>query len=106
MMNANQFVENWRKEKDILVATFTNPDSGTAAAQILTGLDLTKEQEAGVARFVNEVLTDTFYTLLLGLDGAARIGGAQEQFFILTNSGEPVASPGELEAAAWDHFHG
>lgn len=105
-MNADQFVAAWRNEKELLLTTFTDAASGAAAAQILTSLGLTKEQEAGVVGFLDEVLNDTFYNLLLGLDGATSIGGVQEQFRILTNAGESVSSPGELEAAAWTRFHG
>ena len=52
------------------------------------------------------MLTDVFYTLLLGLDGAASLGGVQAAYRILTAEGlEVSAGDGELEAEAWKQFH-
>ncbi|MFN7590371.1 MAG: hypothetical protein ACK501_05890 [Planctomycetota bacterium] len=105
-MNADEFVSRWHREKDSLLSEFTNPSSGAAAAVLIAGLGLSSEQAAGVARAMDMAISDTMYTLLLGLDGAAGIGGVQESFRIRTEQGASVAEPGELEAAAWRHFHG
>ncbi len=54
---------------------------------------------------VDVILTDTFYTLLLGLDGSASIGDSQEAYRILDEQGELVSDCGDLEAEAYEHFH-
>lgn len=105
-MNADEFVSKWRREKDALLSQFTNPSSGSAVATLIAGLGLSKEQEAGVTQVIDAALTDTIYTLLLGLDGAASIGGVQEPFGVVTEKGALNSRPGELESAAWRHFHG
>ncbi|CUR47581.1 hypothetical protein BN2364_3140 [Alloalcanivorax xenomutans] len=51
-------------------------------------------------------LTDVFYTLLLGLDGSAGIGGIQEAYTIRDEQGNTLSGNGELEAAAYEQFHG
>jgi len=106
VVNADEFVSRWRREKDTLLSLFTDASSGASVARLIAGLGLSAEQEAGVAQAMDAVIADTMYTLLLGLDGAAGLGGVQESFRICTEKGSPVAEPGELEAAAWRHFHG
>jgi hypothetical protein len=53
---------------------------------------------------VDGVLTDAFYTLLLGLDGSASIGGVQQCYDLRDESGDKITGDGELEAAAFTHF--
>ncbi|KWT68142.1 hypothetical protein APV28_3336 [Comamonas testosteroni] len=45
------------------------------------------------------------YTLLLGLDGAASIGGEQQTYTLHDEDGNLISDGGELEAAAWEAFH-
>ena len=103
-MNANDFVSAWRSEKDALLAVFTDPASGSATARLFSELQLNSTQQNSLAAALNAALTDTFYTLLLGLDGAAQIGGVQQQFHISNPDGTLVAKPGEIEASAWEQF--
>ena len=49
-------------------------------------------------------LTDMCYTILLGLDGEANIGGTQEMYKIYDESGSELTG-GEIEAYAWEYFH-
>jgi hypothetical protein len=46
------------------------------------------------------------YTLLLGLDGEANIGGIQQPYIIHDETGAVIAMPGEIEAAASNLFPG
>jgi len=55
---------------------------------------------------VGDILTDTFYTLLLGLDGEASIGGVQSSYKIHDKNGNEISSAGDIEAEAWEQFHG
>lgn len=51
------------------------------------------------------MLTDSFYTLLLALDGAASSGGRQEMFDLRAEDGTPITGSGKLEALAYERFH-
>ena len=53
---------------------------------------------------VDGVLTDAWYTLLLALDGAASLGGVQQEYDLRDETGAKISGDGELEAAAYDHF--
>ena len=58
-------------------------------------------------RVIDAALTDTMYGLLLGLDGEASIGSDQRTYRIFDEENERfIASPGEIEAAAYECFHG
>ncbi len=52
-------------------------------------------------------LTDTFYTILLGLDGSASLGGIQQSYHIRDERGDVVCTgDGAIEGLAYTHFHG
>jgi len=104
-MNANDFVAAWRRERDELLSIFTGPASQSETARLFGELQLSPDQQAKLVEALGSALTDTFYTLLMGIDGAANIGGVQEQFQLSTSDGTLVAKPGGLEVAAYEHFH-
>lgn len=104
-MNADDFVAAWRRERDELLSIFTDPASQSETARLFAELKLNPDQQAKLVMALGAALTDTFYTLLMGIDGAASVGGIQEQFRLSTSDGTLVANPGELEVAAYEHFH-
>jgi hypothetical protein len=105
-MNAEQFVACWRREKDILLKMFTDPIAGSAVAQKIASLNLTSDQKTILKDIVDDILIDTLYTLLLGLDGEANIGGMQVEYTILDEENNVISECGEIEAEAWTQFHG
>lgn len=54
---------------------------------------------------LDNTLTDVFYTLLLGLDGCAQIGGEQQTFQIRDEARNLISQDGDLEAEAYEQFH-
>jgi len=103
-MDAKTFVKHWKEEKESLVREYLNHNSESEVALKIKEMELSSEQLVQLRDIVDEILSDTFYTLLLGLDGAASIGGLQEEFIIYDEEGSLVASGGELEAEAYEHF--
>jgi len=104
-MDANDFVAAWRREREELLATFLNPASQSATARLFAELNLSPDHQDKLVIALRSALTDTLYTMLMGIDGAANVGGIQEQFLLSTSNGVLVAKPGELEAAAYRCFH-
>ncbi|WP_181858425.1 hypothetical protein [Winogradskyella arenosi] len=47
-------------------------------------------------------MTDVFYTILLGLDGCASIGGIQETYELKDENGNQLN--GEIEGYAYEYF--
>lgn len=104
-MNVNDFVVAWCQERDKLLSIFTDASSQSETARLFGELQLNPEQQDKLVLALKSALTDTFYTLLIGLDGAANIGGIQEQFHLSTSDGNLIAKPGELEVAAYKSFY-
>ena len=69
-------------------------------------MSLTLEQQQILGLVLDSVLTDTLYALLLGLDGAANIGGVQELYKISDENGNSISDNGSIEGEAYDAFHG
>lgn len=101
-MNAREFASRWKREKDAYLA-LVRGGGGLAAKQFLA-LGLSVEQQAQLWVALDSALTDVFYTLLLGLDGCAQLGGVQETFRIYDEAGNLISDCGELEAAAYEQF--
>jgi hypothetical protein len=103
-MNANEFARVCRTEKDSLVRSYFDDASETAVAAEIRSLSLTDIQVATLRNIIDGALTDAYYTLLLALDGAASLGGVQQQFDLRGEAGAKISGDGELEAAAFEHF--
>lgn len=100
-----EFARLWRNERDRLLSDCLDAGSRTAVATAIRALGLTPAQVTGLRHVLNLALTDTMYTLLLGLDGAAAIGGRQETYRLFAEGGEQLSGNGQLEGAAWEVFH-
>lgn len=100
------FVRLWHDEKANLLATFLNEGSGCAVATLIRATGLSPAQTASLSAVLDGVIADTMYTLLLGLDGSGSVGGRQESYRLLDETGAQLAGDGRLEAAAWQVFHG
>ena len=105
-MKAKEFVARWKAEKENLLSTYTKDSEDTHASAVIKSMDLSEEQKEKMREVIDTILTDTFYGLLLGLDGEAQIGGVQETFKIHDSEGNLISECGELEAEAWEQFHG
>ncbi|MGP2656047.1 hypothetical protein ACOJTA_03310 [Malaciobacter sp. WC5094] len=105
-MNVKEFVNCWKKEKDNCLKIYTNDvNNDSLVASKISKMNLNLEQKLVLNEVLNDILNDTFYTFLLGLDGAASIGGQmQEAFKIYDEKGNLVAGIGELEIEAYEQF--
>ena len=105
-MNASEFVANWKRTKDELLETFIDNESESDVVTKIASMRLMPEQSNIMRSVLDSVLTDAFYTLLLGFDGTASIGGIQQPYQIRDESGNLISECGDLEAEAWEQFHG
>lgn len=103
-MTARQFVAAWKREKKNLVKEFSGATSSTLVATRIRNLNLSGAQRKQVVEIIDAVLTDAFYTLLLGLDGSASIGGVQQAYKIYGEDGKLISDGGEIEAEAAEAF--
>lgn len=102
-MDADTFVANWYAEKEQLLAAAWTP--GTASAARIASMALSPGQAQALRDMLDAFVSDAMYTLLLGLDGSAALGGDQRHYTLLDEDGSVVAEEGDLEAAAYAWFH-
>lgn len=69
-------------------------------------MNLNEVQVEQLKNIISNLLTDTFYTILLGLDGSASIGGSQQSFKIYDEEEQLISESGDLESYAYEYFHG
>lgn len=82
-MNVKEFVNCWKKEKENCLKTYTNNvNNNSLVASKISKMNLNLEQKLVLNEVLNDILNDTFYTFLLGLDGATSIGGRMQESFI------------------------
>lgn len=102
-MTAKEFVENFKLEKDSLLKEFTNIESHTEVQNLIQSMKLNEEQSKILKQILSSTLRDTFYTILLGLDGCSAIGKSQELYEIKDENGNLIS--GEIEGYAYKYFH-
>ena len=71
----------------------------------IKAMDLSAKELKALRAVLDGVLTDAFYTVLLALDGAASLGGKQVTYSLRDEDGNELTG-GEIEASAWERFHG
>ncbi len=102
-MNTEELVKAFYIEKQDFLKEYLSDNPETEVGQLIKSLNLTKEQSVIMERVLNSALTDVFYTILLGLDGCASIGGIQEMYELKDENGNQLS--GEIEGYAYEYFH-
>ena len=69
-MTPREFVDCFSREKEALLRTYLNR-SGTSVASKIAQLQLEPDKLKLLSQILDGVLTDAFYTVLLGLEGRA-----------------------------------
>jgi hypothetical protein len=105
-MTPEHLVALFKAEKESLLDMYVSRDAQTAVSKRIEGLNLSPEQGEQMKEILSEVLTDAFYTILLGLDGCAQIGGKQIEYQLTDEEGNQLTGAGRIEALAWEAFHG
>ena len=101
-----EFVQACKEERDALMALYADQSSTTAVRAHLDAAQLTPSQRIEVLAALNIALTDAFYTLLLGLAGAASLGSSQQMYRLADENACPISPAGDadLEASAYEIF--
>lgn len=103
-MTAEEFVKEFYLLKTELTDSAFDANSGTKVSTMIVGLNLDSKTRFQLQNVISTLLTDAFYTILLGLDGEAQIGIRQELYKIYDESGNELTG-GEIEAHTWEYFH-
>ena len=106
-MTSDEFAKNFYLEKlNFLKSCFEeHPKHPSAVNAKIKEMALDSTQQEQLKNVVNTLLTDVFYSILLGLDGEHSIGDIQQTYKIYDEEGNLISDCGELEASAHEYFH-
>ncbi|WP_343635655.1 hypothetical protein [Fluviicola sp.] len=103
-MTPEEFVKTFYNEKEDLLRAYLSQDTETNVGELIKSLNLTDQQFEILKKVLDSSFTDIFYTILLGLDGCASIGGIQEMYELRDENGNQLS--GDIEGYAYEYFHG
>lgn len=101
-MNTEEFVRAFYTEKQYFLKEYLSNNAESEVGQSIQSLNLTDLQTEIMKKIMDNTLTDVFYTILLGLDGCASIGGIQEIYDLKDENGNQLS--GEIEGYAYHYF--
>ena len=106
-MTSDEFAKNFYIEKlNFLNSCFEEfPKYPNAVNTAIKKMALSSTQQEQLKEVINTLLTDVFYSILLGLDGENCIGNTQQTYKIYDAEGNLISECGELEASAYEYFH-
>lgn len=81
-MTADEFAKGFYLERQSLIDTYFNADNKSDVSELIQSLNLDDKGIERLRQILNSSLRDAFYTVLLGLDGEASIGGKQTLYKI------------------------
>ncbi|MCG7945325.1 MAG: hypothetical protein N0C84_03215 [Candidatus Thiodiazotropha taylori] len=102
-MNDKKFVEEFYKLKQSLLKDYFSNEQATAVAKLIQTLDLNRKQTDTMRKIIDISLTDTLYTVLIGLEGSATIGEEQEAYKLFNEEGVEITGK-KIEEYAWELF--
>ncbi|MWW26666.1 hypothetical protein [Algibacter lectus] len=102
-MNTEELVKAFYTEKQDFLKKYLSENPETEVGQLIKSLNLTKEQSVIMGKVMNSTLTDVFYSILLGLEGSASIGGIQERYDLKDANGNKL-NDGDIGGYAYEYF--
>ena len=106
-MTSDEFAKNFYLEKlNFLKSCFEEHPKYPSAVNVkIKEMALDSTQQEQLKEVIDSLLTDVFYTVLLGLDGESSIGNIQQTYRIYDEDNNLISDCGELEASAYEYFH-
>ena len=103
-MTAKEFVALWKMKKDRALEHYLGPRKNSSVAMYISQMKLDQRQKKLLRKMMDDLLSDTYYELLLGLDGSRTIGPKQETYMIFGEDGNLISDCGEIEGEAFVAF--
>lgn len=103
-MTGEDFVKLCYKEKESMMQGYFAEDSESEAAMIIKEMIQSGASREDLYRLVNTILTDNYYTLLLGIDGACSLGDQQVMYKLYDEDENLLNECGEIEESAYSYF--
>ena len=103
-MTGEAFVRHCFEEKEAMLQLYLSPEAGTKAGTLIGELVSNGAEGDKLRQLLDTVMTESWYTMLLALDGSASLGGTQMTYELRDEDGNILNECGELESAAWEVF--
>lgn len=103
-MKAEEFVKLFYKEKDNIMSLYFDNLESTQVGSKIRELDLNASQLEKLKQLIDDILKETIYGILLGIDGEASIGGIQQTYKLYDEAGCEISSYGDIEKYAYEYF--
>lgn len=103
-MTPEEFARGFYNERKYLLDLYFDSDKTSDVSKIISSLNLDSKESERLRSLLGSVLRDAFYTVLLGLEGEASIGGKQEMYKVTDEIGNELTG-GDIETFAWEYFH-
>ena len=106
-MTSDEFAKNlYLEQLSFLKSCFEEHPKYPSAVNVkIKEMALDSTQQEQLKEVIDTLLTDVFYTVLLGLDGESSIGNIQRTYKIYDQDDNLISDCGELEASAYEYFH-
>ncbi|GAB4014441.1 hypothetical protein [Spirosoma koreense] len=105
-MSTEDFVKGFFQLKQELLASYFKPQADkTMVADLIQQMSLTPDNSEALYKVLDATITDTLYTVLLGLEGEASIGNRQEVYKLYNEEGKELTGTGKIESYAYKYFH-
>lgn len=103
-MTGEEFVKLCYEEKEATLHEYFNKATKSEAADRIRKLLLSGVSESDLYELINLVMTENYYTLLLGLDGETSLGGKQITYRLYDDNNVLLNECGEIEENAFSYF--
>lgn len=103
-MTGKDFVELCHTEKESILESYFAEDGESEVAAMIKELINDGLNKDNLYKLVNTVMTDSYYTLLLGIDGACSLGDKQITYKLYDEEGKHLNPCGEIEENAYQYF--
>ena len=102
-MTGEKFVELCFKEKESMLSEYFSSESSQVSA-LINGLTENGANRDSLYYLIDSVMSETFYRLLLALDGEASLCGEQICYKLYDEDNNLLNECGEIEEAAYAFF--
>ena len=103
-MTGEEFVKLCYTEKESVLKLYFDRNSEAEVSEKIHRLIADGTDRDVLMDIISSVLNETYYTLLLGLDGEAAIGDVQMTYKLYDENDNLINECGEIEAAAYEYF--
>ena len=103
-MTSAEFVENCYQEKQEMLKTYFDEKNETYVGELIKQMVSKGITNDEMKSLINSVMNESFYTMLLALDGEAALGDSQVMYELYDDNHNLLTGSGEIESTAFEMF--